>query len=180
MRVRLVTLRYAPSLGGFDDRPLVELVRDKEVLAVREHFFAVNDLPHLACLVTYQDPVVAATSTAGAASTPRAARIDRPASSDFDRALADLTPENRVLFGTLREWRTVCARREGVPPYVVFTNRELLALVRAKPKTPSAMQSIDGIGPSKVERHGPAVLAQLHGAGPAAPLATAPTIEATS
>ena len=37
MRVKLVTLSYAPSLGGFDDRPLSDFVRDKEVLAGREH-----------------------------------------------------------------------------------------------------------------------------------------------
>ena len=56
MRVKLLTLRFAPSLGGFDDRPLAEFVRNREVLAVREHFFTVHELPHLACLVTYQDP----------------------------------------------------------------------------------------------------------------------------
>ncbi len=42
MRVKLLTFRYSSSLGGFDDTPLLEFTRDKEVLSFREHFFAVK------------------------------------------------------------------------------------------------------------------------------------------
>ena len=48
MRVKRLTFRYSSSLDGFDDTPLLEFTRDKEVLSFREHFFTVNDLPHLA------------------------------------------------------------------------------------------------------------------------------------
>jgi ATP-dependent DNA helicase RecQ len=156
MRVKVVTLQYAPSLGGFDERPLADFVRDKEVLAVREHFFSVHDLPHLACLITYQESTVPA---------PPAKQERKPGAKrgrgDLDALLAGLAPEDRVLFGTLREWRSARARKDGVPPYVLFTNRELLAIVRAKPRTPNALQSLDGIGPGKVERHGKALLERL-------------------
>ena len=37
MRVKLFTLRYSATLGGFDETPLAEFARDKEVLAFREH-----------------------------------------------------------------------------------------------------------------------------------------------
>jgi len=93
MRVKLLTLSYAPSLQGFDDRPLAEFVRDKEVLAVREHFFTVHDLPHLACLITDQP----APATAGEPAEP--GRKSRP------DPLADL-----ALFEILREWRAARAR----------------------------------------------------------------------
>jgi len=58
MRIKLFTFRYSASLGGFDDTPLTQFVRDKEVLAFREHFFTVNEVPHLACVVTWQEAVV--------------------------------------------------------------------------------------------------------------------------
>jgi len=35
MRAKILTLRYSASLGGFDDTPLVDFARDKEILAVR-------------------------------------------------------------------------------------------------------------------------------------------------
>lgn len=60
MRVKLLTLAYARSLQGFDDRPLSEFVRDEEVLQIREHFFTVHDLPRFACLITHQTSTVPA------------------------------------------------------------------------------------------------------------------------
>ena len=47
IRVKLMTFRYSATLGGFDDTPLVDFIRDKEVLSFREHFYAVNEVPHL-------------------------------------------------------------------------------------------------------------------------------------
>ncbi len=151
MRVKLLTLSYAPSLQGFDDRPLSDFVRDKEVLAVREHFFTVHDLPHLACLVTYQESPAAA----------KAAACDPPDPT------SEIAPEDRALYGTLREWRAARARKDGVPAYVLFTNRELMAIVRARPLTANALQSIDGIGAAKVERYGTTILDLVKPAEPA-------------
>lgn len=153
MRVKVLTLCYAPSLQGFDDRPLAEFVRDKEVLNVREHFFSVHDLPHLACLVTYQE---------GAPGKPTPSPQDRR--GERPDPAADLEPEHRALFGTLREWRAARSRKEGVPPYVLFTNRELIAIVKARPQTLSGLQTLDGIGPAKVERYGSALLEIVNGA----------------
>ncbi len=47
MRVKLFTFRYSGTLGGFDDTPLQDFVRAKEVVAIREHFYAVNEVPHV-------------------------------------------------------------------------------------------------------------------------------------
>jgi len=55
MRVKLLTFRYSAMLGGFDDTALTDFIRDKEVIAFREHFHCVNEVPHLSCVVHYQD-----------------------------------------------------------------------------------------------------------------------------
>ncbi len=153
MRVKLVTLQYAPALGGFDARPLDEFIRDKQVLAVREHFFVVHELPHMACLATYL-PVATESPTAS-----RGAREKRP-----DPA-AELPDADRTLFQSLREWRAARARKEGIPAYVILTNREMVEVVRARPETASALGAIDGIGEGKVERYGQAILERLNGTG---------------
>jgi superfamily II DNA helicase RecQ len=61
-----------------------------------------------------------------------------------------------------------------VPPYVVLTNRQLTAIVLARPATPNALLAVDGFGPGKVERYGAAILAKMNGhplaaAAPAVP-----------
>jgi hypothetical protein len=58
MRVKLMTFRYSATLGGFDDTPLTDFARDKELIACREHFYVVNEVPHLTCVVVHQDAVV--------------------------------------------------------------------------------------------------------------------------
>ena len=132
---------------------MTAFVRDKEVLAVKEHFFSVNDQPHLACLITYQDPLPSSRGSAPDRNAPGDRRARRPKD-----ALAALEPDERVLFGTLREWRNEVSRKEGVLAFVILTNRELIAILKARPATPNALLAIDGIGPAKVERYGKAIL----------------------
>lgn len=159
MRVKLITLRFSPSLGGFDETALADFVRDKEVLAVKEHFFCVHDMPHLACLISYQDPVVSAGEPVSRTKAPRVEKAKH--------AEVSLSPEERVLHGTLRDWRSAKSREEGIPAFVILTNRELIAIIRARPASANALLAIDGIGPAKVKRHGKEILAKLNGSGKA-------------
>ena len=59
MLARVVTLRIDPLIKAFDDSPLREFLKAKEVFAICEHFFVRNEVPYLAVLVTYslQPPV---------------------------------------------------------------------------------------------------------------------------
>lgn len=170
MRARLFTFRYSPTLGGFDDTLLQDFVRDKEVLAFREHFYAVNDVPHVTCVLTYQDALVppeivqAAHAVAPREERPRSPhRFERNSGGDRPDVTAGMSEPERVLFNTLRDWRTRKAHDEGVPPYLIFTNRHLLEIVRKRPVSPTALSNLSGIGRGKVERYATEVLQVLHG-----------------
>ena len=56
-------------------------------------------------------------------------------------------------FARLRELRNRLAKEEGVPPYSVFTNEQLAALVTQRVVTVEAMAAIPGIGKSRIERY---------------------------
>ena len=60
MLARVLTLRFDPASEAFDDGPLQEFLKAKEVHAIREHFFARDGVPYLAVLVTYGLPPSAA------------------------------------------------------------------------------------------------------------------------
>jgi superfamily II DNA helicase RecQ len=163
VRIKLFTLRYTATLGGFDERPLQEFARDKEVVAFREHFFSVNDVPHLTCVLTWQDAVVDGEDRRIPASVnAAAARRARPRRG-ADGPDADMSETDRLLFNRLREWRCAKARAEGVPPYVLFTNRELVEIVARRPGSANALAQARGVGAAKVERHGAEVLAIVNG-----------------
>ena len=79
------------------------------------------------------------------------------------RAPADDGP----LYERLRTWRRERADADGVPPYVVFHDKTLVAIADAKPGTPDELLEIDGIGPTKLERYADDVLALIAAAAPA-------------
>ncbi|MGK2854438.1 MAG: DNA helicase RecQ [Microbacteriaceae bacterium] len=72
-----------------------------------------------------------------------------------------LTPADTALFERLRLWRSEQARQQGVPAYVIFTDATLRALAQARPATREELVGITGIGESKRERFGEAIIAIL-------------------
>jgi DNA helicase-2/ATP-dependent DNA helicase PcrA len=62
---------------------------------------------------------------------------------------------------SLREWRLARARADEVPAYVVFNDRTLAELVARSPRTLAELAAVPGIGPAKLERYGPELLARL-------------------
>jgi DNA helicase II / ATP-dependent DNA helicase PcrA len=61
----------------------------------------------------------------------------------------------------LKDWRLARARAEEVPAYVVFNDRTLAELVAREPRTIAELAAVPGIGPAKLERYGPELLARL-------------------
>jgi DNA helicase-2/ATP-dependent DNA helicase PcrA len=61
----------------------------------------------------------------------------------------------------LREWRLERARRDAVPPYVVFHDSVLHAIAHAQPASLGELSQIAGVGPAKLERYGDELLAAL-------------------
>jgi ATP-dependent DNA helicase RecQ len=56
------------------------------------------------------------------------------------------------LYSLLRDLRSNIAKREGLPPYVVFNNKTLEALARYRPGTAAEAIRVPGIGAAKIER----------------------------
>lgn len=64
-------------------------------------------------------------------------------------------------FDSLRQWRRDEAQSADVPAYVVFTDATLTAIAEARPSSLEELAALAGVGPSKLERYGEAVLAVL-------------------
>ena len=71
---------------------------------------------------------------------------------------AALPPGDEALFQRLRAWRAEEARKLGMPPYIVATDRMLLGVVEKKPATVEALREVAGFGPAKTEKYGPSVV----------------------
>jgi ATP-dependent DNA helicase RecQ len=74
---------------------------------------------------------------------------------------AELDAAGAALWEALRAWRRDEARRQKVPPYVIFHDTTLREIARRRPAAPDALAAIPGIGRSKLERYGAALLAAV-------------------
>ena len=65
---------------------------------------------------------------------------------------------NEDLFEVLRALRKKLASEQGVPPYVVFSDKTLHEMARCLPTTERELLHINGIGETKLERYGKAFM----------------------
>ena len=96
---------------------------------------------------------------------PAPARRKRKASADgalpgFEAVAGS---EDHALLERLRAWRLEAA--EGRPAYTVLHDRTLAEIVRCRPRTADELKQVHGIGPSRLERYGDALLSIVRGAG---------------
>ena len=71
---------------------------------------------------------------------------------------AGIAPDDPLLMA-LKQLRTSIAKRDGVPAYVVFTDRSLFDIAARRPATTAALHDCHGVGHAKIERYGEAFLA---------------------
>lgn len=66
------------------------------------------------------------------------------------------------LWDELKKLRTQLAKQHGVPPYVIFHDATLLAMLRALPSNETELASISGVGEAKLKRYGRDFLAVIN------------------
>jgi ATP-dependent DNA helicase RecQ len=90
----------------------------------------------------------------------------RPAGPTALKGSGGLPPEAAVLFEALRRLRLELARKDGVPPFVVASDRTLRDVAVLRPRTLDELQQAYGIGPAKAERYGQRLLEAVAGRDP--------------
>ena len=87
---------------------------------------------------------------------PVKARAKAPANRSIDQVLS--SPRELELFDRLRKTRMELARKQNVPPYVIFHDRTLVEMAREQPRSREALAEITGVGEAKLEKYGPIFL----------------------
>jgi DNA helicase II / ATP-dependent DNA helicase PcrA len=71
------------------------------------------------------------------------------------------TAETAAAEQGLRQWRSVVAKKDAVPAYVVLTDKDLVGIATALPRTLAELAGCRGIGPLRLERWGDEILGVL-------------------
>ena len=85
----------------------------------------------------------------------------KPSRGAARRDTAFTDPADNALWEALREIRLSLAREQGVPPYVVFHDATLAAMVERRPRSTSELSEIPGVGTAKLKAYGEVFLGVL-------------------
>lgn len=146
MNVKIITLSFNTVSREFDDAEFSEFIVNKEILSVSEHFFIKNDSPYLTLIIKHLH--------SEKSMIPESK--NRP---KVDESWKEQLKESDLgIFNILREWRFKRSKKDGLPPYVLFTNKQLAQIVLTKPQSLTELASVDGVGKAKVEKYGQDIL----------------------
>ncbi len=149
MLIKIFTLKFSEVLEGFDDQELRGFLAGKQIISVCERFFIKDNVPYWTIMLRYKSDADIAYS--------EGKEEQRDARKDEYRSLLD---ENSMpIFNLLRDWRNKQAKDEGVPPYILFTNRQIAEIASKSPENLNQLAAIEGVGKNKLEKYGKEVLA---------------------
>ena len=74
---------------------------------------------------------------------------------------ASLTSKGFELFDSLRAIRTKLAKAEGMPPYIIFSDKSLVEMCTKLPFSKAEMLEVSGVGEHKYEKYGEEFLAAI-------------------
>jgi ATP-dependent DNA helicase RecQ len=89
-------------------------------------------------------------------------RIPKSISGKASAGLDDLPPERKKLFSNLRALRARIANTQGVPPYVIFSDKTLYGMLSVMPRSLEQLRGIEGVGDIKLRKYGPVFLAAIN------------------
>jgi ATP-dependent DNA helicase RecQ len=92
---------------------------------------------------------------------PRQARPRRTEAAASAGGADGLSAAAEAVFALLRSWRAQQAKAQAIPPYVIFHDSVLRDIAAVHPATVEELGQVKGVGASKLQRYGSAVLAIL-------------------
>lgn len=146
--MRVTVLAVPLDAGDPETGELDAFCTRNDVLACREYLLDGDAAPRLCLVLEYRPREDELPRRARKGGRGERGHGRRPASPR-----GELVPEDRPLFDMLREWRSLRATGDGVPPYIVMTDRQLADVARKRPATQAAFAEIPGVGQAKVERY---------------------------
>jgi superfamily II DNA helicase RecQ len=134
---KIITIPFDREAKCFNDDLLNRFVLSKKVTRFMPEFFQDGEEKYWTVFLQY-DTV-----------------IEKKGKAEED---GELDESQRMLLKRLKEWRINCAEKEGVPVYIIGTNREFIDIVKNRPESLEALRAIRGFGKAKVARYGSSIV----------------------
>ena len=133
---KLIVCRFDRDKGSFDDSEFEKFCEEHQILSIEKQFFNVEGNVYYSFFIEYQ-------------------RIKK---RGLD--IKDLDEQGRRKYDNLRDWRNELALNEGIPPYIILYNKQIVDIVKSNPMTIRDLEVISGLK-NKALKYGKDILRVL-------------------
>ena len=130
MAVRIFTVPFDAEKEIFFDEDFSRFLLNKNVKSLKPEFFQLNSRAYWTVFVEYE------------------------AVLNPEKAEDGLDESQRLLMKRLRQWRKEKGEQQGIPVFIIATNKQLVDIIHRAPNSLETLREINGFGKKKVERHG--------------------------
>lgn len=152
--LKLLTVKFEEETESFNDAILANFLSDKKIMRWESNFFEKKGSHYWAVLLEYETLI------------PPVEKVSsKPEEKKEDNYKELLKEEDWPIFKRLREWRGEVSKKEGVPPYIIFTNMQLAKIAVTRPGSLNALQQIYGVGDIKKSKYGKQIIGIISSSG---------------
>jgi len=127
---RIITIPFNSADNNFPEKELNEFVRNKKGYEYKVEFFRKSNNAFWTVFISYEKELTEKTEF----------------KLEFDW--------QKKLYEEIRKWRNERAEKEGIPPYLIYTNNQVKEMIINKCLTKGSLKNIDGIGDKKCQEYG--------------------------
>lgn len=131
MTFAIITIPFDPVTKGFQPDELNRFCLNKKIVTKRIEFFKDGEAVYWSVFIEYETVLEKA-----------------------GRENADLTQAGKLCYEKLRIWRKETAEKEGIPPFVIAKNTQLVEIINKEITTLEGLKQINGFGRKKIEKYG--------------------------
>ena len=150
-----------PYYGSCEEVPLYHLRQVMNHLILNGFILLTDDNYPVVCLTEQSEELLnggTVTMKVAKEQPKEKAKPEKEKGRKLPKLEADVDPE---MFAQLRELRLEIAKKEKVPPYIVFSDKTLAQMCVLKPRTRVQMLEVSGIGEFKYEKYGERFLQKI-------------------
>jgi superfamily II DNA helicase RecQ len=127
---RIITVPFSLKEESFSDKELNDFVRNKQGVSYQARLIQISGHYYWSVFLHYEESL--------------SAEKDLSFKYDYEQ----------LMYSELKKWRNARAEKEGIPPYIIFTNNQLKEIVISKCNTKESLKNIEGIGDIKSKNYG--------------------------
>lgn len=133
--IQIFTIPFNPDTQGFSTELVNRFCQSKVIHDVSKEFFQQNHRSYWSILIEYDE-------------------ITGELPKQQVKQKVTLSDKDQKLFDTIRQWRKAKSVEQGVPVYIIMTNRIAFELVEKKPRTLEELKLVSGVGEKTIAAYG--------------------------